>query len=404
MKTYAYTGYDAAGRSMRGMVEADTRKEAREQLVEQGVWVDSLQEASAPPAGRGVPWRSAFPNEHRAVFYRELGSLLQAGVALVPALDLVIAAPETGSARTRLAGVRDRVREGDALSRALSEAIPRLPAFETAVLRAGETVGTMDRLLHQLADVLDEQQRVTDRIGTALVYPLVVAGLALAIALVVVGLLLPSLQDMLRDTAPALPWPTRVLLAAGDWGLPGIGGLLLLAGGGGWLAVRRIRRSAAGAERLDRLSVRVPVVGSLRRTLIRLRFARTLSLLLNGGVEVVEAVTLAAEATGSPWVRRLAPASAEAIRRGDSIASAVSRMPPLGSALPGWIRAGEASGQLPRLLDRAADQFQRRWDRRVDRALALLEPALILAVGAAVLFLALAVLLPILSLNETLGG
>jgi len=155
---------------------------------------------------------------------------------------------------------------------------------------------------------------------------------------------------------------------------------------------------------VDRWLFRLPVLGRGYLLLANLRCARTLAILLRGGVGLVDALPLAGRATGSAWIARLAAEEAEAVRHGSSLADAIRRIPPLAEVLPAWIQAGEASGALDRLLDTAGSAMQHRWDRFVTRTLSWLEPALIFAVGGFVLLVVLSVLLPIISLNRLIGG
>ena len=154
---------------------------------------------------------------------------------------------------------------------------------------------------------------------------------------------------------------------------------------------------------VDHRLFRLPLVGSGYLILVNLRFARTLSILIRGGVGITESMALAGRSTGSAWVARQVDQAAEAVRHGSSIADALRRVVPLSRFLPGWIQTGETSGSLDRMLDRAADRCQEQWTRFVARRLALLEPALILVIGAVVLTVAVAIILPVLALNRAMG-
>ncbi|NQT92115.1 MAG: type II secretion system F family protein [Lentisphaerae bacterium] len=145
------------------------------------------------------------------------------------------------------------------------------------------------------------------------------------------------------------------------------------------------------------------MIGGGYGILVGLRFSRTLSILLQGGVSAVEALALAGEATGSCWMSEIAASEAESVRHGSSLSEAVARIPPLADTLPGWIQVGEASGNLARLLESAGERYQVRWDRYISRSLSFLEPVLILAIGSFVLLITLAVLLPVLSLTQGIG-
>jgi type II secretory pathway component PulF len=180
--------------------------------------------------------------------------------------------------------------------------------------------------------------------------------------------------------------------------------LALLAGlfGRSYLK-QRMATEPALRYRLDQWVFQTPLVGRGYTIAVNLRCARTLSILLQGGVGLVDAMALAGRSTGSAWVAHLMQAEAESIRHGSSLADAMRRIPPLARSLPAWIQAGEASGALERLLDTAGNAYQHQWNRYVSRTLSWLEPVLIISIGIFVLLVTLSVLLPIISLNQTLG-
>jgi len=394
MKTFEYSGFDASGRPARGLVEALGPKEARARLAAAGTLVERLT-----PLGV----RFKFPPAARALVYRELGVLLGAGVPLVRALETLLQSPELGAAHSLLAGVRDRVREGRSLAAALAEVSRSSSAFETAILEAAERSATVESVLERLADFLEEQERLREKVQAALTYPLIVLGVGVCVAIVMLGLLVPRARDILAGGQVALPLLTRIMIALGAllarWGLPAVVAAALAAA---WLR-RRLRRDAEARLAWDRRLFRLPLWGRGYRLLVNLRFARTLGILLGGGVPLVESVPLAGRATGSVWAAELSQTAAERVRHGSSLAEAVRGIPPLAETLPGWIRIGEAAAALERLLDSAARRYQAQWDRFTARCLSVLEPALILLIGGFVLLVTLSVLLPILSLTQAVA-
>ncbi len=393
MKTFVYKGYDANGKTCRGQVEAASPKAARELLAARQVFITNLQVSGSRP--------SSLSAARRAIFYRELAALLQAGVPLVTALGMLLNTPELEGAAEVLAAVRDQVREGVSLAAALKSGVAELSSFEAATIDVAERAASLEAVLEQLARFLDAQQQLRERITRALIYPGLVLVLGVLVSIVMLGVLLPRTQQIVGSAA-TLPGLTRVMLGLGDllvpWGLlAGLGAILLLAGGG--------RRLLADPERrigLDRRSYGIPLVGRGYRSLVAARFARTLAILVRSGVSLVEGVALAGRATGSTWCERLAVEASGRIRHGQSLESAVRQMPPLADSLPGWLAVGEAGGDLPRLLDHAADRCDVRFETTLSRGLTLLEPLLLLIVGAFVLLITLAVMLPVFSLSDAI--
>lgn len=394
MKTYEYRGYEQGGRQRKGLVEALSVKDARERLASDGILADRVQ-----PAVR----RIRFPAFQRAVFYHELSALLGAGIPMVRALEMLLRSPDLGDGAVLLAGVRDAVREGRSLAASLSEASESFTPFERAIIQVAERSGAVDLMLERLATFLEEQEGLKERVQGALIYPAIVVTVGICVAILMLGLLLPRAGAIFPDQQADMPALTVFMMGLGSflmrWGL--------LAGALVAVAVvalrRRIRRDEEFRRSLNRRVFGLPLVGRGYGILVGLRFSRTLSILLQGGVSAVEALELAGEATGSPWMREMAATEAESVRHGSSLSDAVSRMPPLADTLPGWIQVGEASGGLPRLLESAGERYQVRWDRYISRALSFLEPVLILAIGSFVLLITLAVLLPVLSLTQGIG-
>ncbi|MDA0576492.1 MAG: type II secretion system F family protein [Verrucomicrobia bacterium] len=394
MKTFEYRGFDTAGQSCRGLVEALNPKDAREKLATGGILAERLS-----PTGRPLRFRA----EARANFYRELMALLTAGIPLVRALELLITAARHTTTGTLLAGVRDRVREGRSLADALAAVGASVTKLEHAVIHAGERAGTLATMLGRLADFLDDQEQLRERVRRALIYPSLVVGVGLCVAVVMLGLLVPKTESLLAGSGQSLPMLTQVMLALGRF-IIHWGALVVIGAGAAWWGWRR-RMSGDEAYRRDwnaRL-FRLPLLGRGYAQLCSLRFTQTLAILLRGGVSLVDGVSLAGLATGSPWLAQLAAQQSEAVRHGARLSEALGRITPLAGTLPGWVQVGEESGDLAGMLEHAATRTAEHWDRYVSRALALMEPLLILAIGSFVLLITLSVLLPVMTLSRAMS-
>ncbi len=404
MTTFSYRGFERAGRSSRGLVEALHAKEAREKLAVRGVLCEELHAVASADAMRGGA-RSPGA-ESRASLYRELASLLLAGFTLEAALALLMEAPERSRLAALLASARDRIAEGGRFAEAWAAALPRVPLVEIAAMRAGERAGRLAGTLDELASVLEQQSVVRERLAAALTYPILVLVLALALVSGILLFVAPALERLFLESRMQLPVLTQGLLAAAH-AAPIALPLLALSGVlAGWALRRRWTGQPAFREKCERWLDRVPVWGEGGQLLHAMRFARTMALLLRGGAPAVEALELAGEASGSQWIARMLREQADAVRHGTPLAAALRSVPGLGSLLGGWVQAGEASGDLAGMLGKAALGLERRWQAHLDRATKLAEPLLILLVGSVVLLAALAILLPILSLNQAVlqGG
>ncbi|MEI6564744.1 MAG: type II secretion system F family protein [bacterium] len=406
MRTFAYKGFDSAGAGRRGLIEAQDLKEAREKLTARGILPQQVS-PSESVAGASLSSRrgASFKAESRVAFYRELGVLLGAGLPLVSAMEILMESPELGVSPSLLAGVRDRIREGASLAAALSAGAPQIKPYEKAILEVGEKSGNLEAMLERLALFLEEQEHLREKIVSALIYPSIILVFAIVVAVVLLGFVVPAAASVMTEQSSKfqLPVLTRVMMMAGRILMFGVPVLMLGALFGRSYLRQRMVVEPALRVRIDQWLFRIPLVGRGYTIVTNLRCARTLSILLQGGVGLVEALALAGRSTGSAWVAHLMETEAESVRHGSSLADAVRRIPPLARSLPAWIQAGEASGALEKLLDTAGNAYQHQWNRFATRTLSWLEPILILAIGIFVLLVTLSVLLPIISLNQMLG-
>lgn len=395
MRTFQYKGFSTDGKPCKGLVEALNIKDAREKLAAGNVLAEKIV-----PTGQ----KQKFLPEARAVVYRELSSLLHAGLPMVRALDLMIESPEMDQSQIILASVRDRVKEGASLAQALSDAGKSMSSYEYAIIQAAEQSATVEDMLERLADFIEEQQRIKDRVQGALIYPSIVLVLGLCVAIVMLGVFVPRAQEMLESNNVPLPPLTRLMTD--------LGGVIIKWG---WVPVSvfagfifflrsRMKTDKSFAVRINSKVFNVPIWGRGQVMLANLRFSRTLSILLAGGVSVVEGFGMAGRATGSVWIGELAERESEAVRNGASLADAVRRIPPLSDSLPGWIQTGEASGDLVKMLESAGRRYQDRWDRYISRCLGILEPTMMLLIGGFVLLVALSILLPVISVGKSIAG
>ncbi|MBN2300985.1 MAG: type II secretion system F family protein [Lentisphaerae bacterium] len=395
MSTYEYKGFNAVGRPVRGIMEALTIKQAREKLAAKGILAEKI--AAGGRKGR-------FPSDQRAVVYQEISSLLAAGLTLEHALNVMIDSPDRSGIQSVLAGVRDAIKEGASLASALQSVSSSVTPFERAIIEAGERSGNVEIMLTKLGDFVTEQKRLHERVQSALIYPAIVVGVGICVAVVMLGLLVPRANDILADSSVRMPWLTRAAIVAGEWTIrAGPVALILVVGSVIWF-MRKLRKEEMFRMRYDRLSFRIPVIGRGRLLLVNLRFSRTLAILLDGGVSVIDALRLAGKATGSAWIEMMTARQSEQVRQGASISESMLEIPPLAASLPGWIRVGEASGGLSNLLARAGKRYEEQWNGFVERGLNVLEPILILIIGGFVLLITLAVLLPVMSLSQAIGN
>lgn len=399
MSTFEYRGFDGLGQVRTGLIEAVDSKEARERLWRAGILAERMVPVVGATADSHQP---PFSRSQRAAIYHELAALLLSGLPLARALELLIESPDIGAGRLRLAMVKDRVAEGQPLYRVLAEIMSDVPAYEVAVLETAERTGSLGHALENLALFLDEQDQVRAKIGNALIYPSIVAVAAILIGGGTLGLLVPRIGAVLKESQIPQPAITRWVIAMGRV-VPWLVGLLTALTAASWFWIRTRPEARSSWRRVwETMLSRLPFVSTARDLLAGSRFCRTLALLLRGGVPLVEALPLAGRATGRADLSAAAVGLADRVRHGASLADAIRAVPAFVERIPGWIQAGETSGQLESMLESAALQLQNQWERQTARWMALLEPSLTLLVSLFVLVIALAVLLPVLSMTRAL--
>lgn len=405
MKTFIYRGFDRDGARKRGAVEAIDIKEAREKLARDGIFperIDAATDAQARGRFGGARASSLRDVAVRCELYRALSALLRAGLPLNQALEVMIDQPagSDGHFVRDLAGIRDRIREGTALAKAMTDTHPGIGGFESAVMESGERSGRLADVLAEVADYLEDIQRVQQTIKTASIYPMIVLATSIVVGVGVLGFLVPQLAEMFEESNMQLPWITRFVVGIGELFLPVILPVLVLLVMGTVMYGRRLFTQSGPRAKWEQTLSALPLAGRGFMLLVTTRFARTCALLLRGGLPMVETVALAGKATGSVWLGGILAGKAEDIRHGESLSDAMAAVPVINQSLSSWIKAGEAAGDLPGMFNHAAERYRQIWTNYIQRAVTLIEPLLIVVVALFVLIVALAILLPILSINK----
>jgi general secretion pathway protein F len=396
MPVFAYRARTVAGGAERGLVDAESVRSAWQQLRARGVFPTEVLASDARPRGARVA-----PAE-RAAAIRQLASLVQAGVPIADALEAVVAESRVPALRDTLTVVRARLREGSALADALAACPGTFPPLWQALVRAGETSGALGTVLARLARESEHAAERRARLRTALLYPaamVTVTSLVLAFLLVRV---VPEVTRLFAETGAPLPFATRALVAVSaaaraTWWLWLAAGALAVAAGRRWLA------TPAGRRRLDAAVVRLPLVGPLAATRGVAQVARTLAMTLAHGLPLDRGLELAAGTAGNAVVGDAVQRVRDAVRRGEPLAPALGAEPLFPATLRHLVATGERTGTLAGAFEHAAAAHDAEVERAIDGATALVEPALVVVMGAAVLVLVLAILVPILTLDP-LGG
>jgi len=401
---YAYKGLSTEGRAVAGVVDAESPRGARLKLRRTGVFPTDLTEDRAPAGRRRTTFAAGrvgerVPTPELAAVTRQLATLVGAGLPLVEALAALAEQTEREHLRRAIVQIRERVTEGRTLADALAEH-PRLfsPLYVNMV-RAGEASGALDVVLQRLADYTENQARLLGKVRTALTYPAVMLVLSSGILFFLVSYVVPKVTRIFQETQQQLPRLTLILIALSGF-MAHWWWLVLLGLGAAILGGRAYARSATGRERVDGWMLRLPYVGSLVQRLALARFARTLSTLLASGIGLLPALDIVRNIVENRVIGRAIENARDAIREGQSIAPPLREsgvFPPL---VVHMVAVGERSGQLEEMLGKAADAYDNEVENAVSSLTTILEPLMIVFMGLVVLFIVLAILMPIFELNR----
>jgi general secretion pathway protein F len=400
MPAYRFEALDASGKTSSGLLEADNAKAARAQLrTRELVPLAVSQVASAGTEAAGMRFkRAVFSATGLAVWTRQLAGLVGAGLPLERALTAVADEAEDPRQRELVAHLKSEVNAGSPFARALTSAPREFDDVYRSVVAAGEQSGALGGVLERLSDDLEERQELRAKLIGATLYPAIVSVIAIVIVLFLVTYVVPQVASVFTSSKRALPALTIAMLAISSF-VRSFGWLLLLGAAAGVMTLSLMLRNEAFRERFDAAWLRIPLIGKLARGYNAARFAGTLAMLAGAGVPILKALQAAAETLGNRAMRADALDALTQVREGAPLASALGGKKRFPAILAMFARQGEQTGQLPKMLDRAARQLGNEVQRRAMQMATLLEPLLIVAMGAVVLLIVLAVLLPIIQLN-----
>jgi general secretion pathway protein F len=395
MPSFRFEASDSAGHIEKGLVEAESAAAARAALRARGLiplGVDST-------VLKRRLQRRRFSEAELALATRQLGSLLTAGLPIAQALGATIEQAEERAVREVLAAVRSDVFAGHRLAEALGQFPREFPDVYRASIAAGEDSGQLAGVMERLATYLEERLALRGKMLAAFLYPAVVTAVALAIVIFLMTYVVPQVVDVFRSSRQALPWPTQLLL--GISAFVRVGGVWLALGAvAAFFGFRAWLRLPGRRLVLDRWLLRLPLFGRILRGAATARFASTLAILTGAGVPLLRALDAARGTLANAVLANAVAQIIEAVREGQSLAAALAREKVFPPVLVHLAASGEATGQLAAMLERAATNLSREAERRAFALSTLLEPLLILAMGAVVLGIVLAVLMPIIEINQ----
>jgi len=420
MPVYEYVAIDAAGKSRKGVVDADDARMARQKLRAGGLFPSSISEAVAGRTARRAGNAARLPHLSRpawpawpawltftrrirraelAASTRQMATLLSAGLPLEQVLSAVLAQIEGTALYTVLAQVRERVKEGASLSAALAEHPGVFGTTYVTMVQAGEQSGALELVVARLADFAEQEMALRRKIWAAVTYPLLMLFVGLGIVFFLMVYVVPRITEIFVDLQRALPLPTAMLITVStglrDWWF-----LLPFLGLAAWAWQAWYARRPHGLRRLHAWRLRMPVAGKLAHAIAVARFSRTFGTLLANGVTLLVSLDIVRNVVANVVLQEAIEAVREEVSEGEGLAAAMSRHEIFPPTMIQMLSAGEQSGELHSMLFKVAELYENEISARLAIMTSLLEPVMILALGAIVGFVVLAVLLPIFEMSS----
>ncbi|MBB1362467.1 MULTISPECIES: type II secretion system inner membrane protein GspF [unclassified Shewanella] len=410
MAAFEYKALDSKGKQQKGVIEADTARHARSQLREQRLMPLELQPVSEKEARSqrgGFNLASLFKKRisvaELALITRQIATLVAAGLPIEEALKAVGQQSEKDRLGSMIMAVRSRVVEGYSLADSMAEFPHVFDDLYRAMVASGEKSGHLEVVLNRLADYTERRQQLKSKLTQAMIYPIVLTVVAIGVIAVLLAAVVPKVVGQFEHMGQELPGTTQFLILASDfvqhWGVVVV--LLIFAA---MVMFQRLLTNPIMRMKYDTALLKMPVIGKVSKGLNTARFARTLSILSASSVPLLDGMRIASEVLQNVKVRAAVDEATARVREGTSLGTALTNTKLFPAMMLYMIASGEKSGQLENMLERAADNQDREFESNVNIALGVFEPMLVVSMASVVLFIVMAILQPILELNNLISG
>ena len=402
MAHFDYKGLNQQGQSVKGTIEAESLKLAKNKLKKKQIFPQEILAAGSGKTFQTPLITTRVKTKSLAVFTQMLASLIKAGVPLVEALDAIQKQTPEHDLASSIQDIKNQVNEGKSLHQAL-QSYPRIFDYSfVSLCEAGETSGNLDKILMRLADLMEKRALLKSRIRMALIYPGVLFFFTASIVLALFTYVIPKVTELFENSEN-IPWITSVVISLSNFLLNYWFSLLILICIASILFMKW-KRSTLGKKIWHRFVLRVPIIGQLLRSSDISLFARTFSTLLYGGVPVLEALDIVKKSVSNVLIKQAIQQARNNIKEGESIAFPLSRSEQFPPVVIQMIRVGEQSGDLEGMLEQVSNSYDRKIDTEVSALTSVLEPIMIIFMGLIIAFVVFSVMLPMLGSFDDLGG
>lgn len=405
MALYEYTAIDQFGKKTKGTINADSEKMARSKIRNEGLIPIALSgiaevQTKRTPSIRNIDRR--IKNYELVQLTRELCALVSAGLEIEQSVRTVADQIDNKKLQQIMLSVHERIREGYSLSAGLKNFPKAFPKVYVATIQAGEEAGHLGEVLAHLADYLDRQEQIRQKVVQALIYPALLTFVSLTIVLFLLTYVTPQIINVFAESNKALPLSTTILLSVSlfikDYGLLILGGIAAIV-----ILFFRLLRIETFRKHVDTFLLRLPLIGKTIKLTETARFLRTLAILSHATVPILQAFGVASELVNSRPIRKEILIAKDRVKEGTSIYTALKQAKYFNASSLQFIASGESSGNLEGMLEQSANNQERHVQFTINAVLTTFEPLLIIFMGAIVLFIVLATLLPIFQLSSMVG-
>lgn len=404
MSAFEYKALNKQGKPLKGVLEADSSRQIRQQLRDKGLMPIEVNQVAATVDKKTSTFFSyKISAAELALITRQLSTLVQSALPIEESLQAVAEQCEEAKVKSIVLAVRSRVVEGYSLADSMAEYPDVFEKLYTAMVAAGEKSGHLDTVLNRLADYTEQRQAMRSKLMQAMIYPVMLTVVAIGVISLLLALVVPQVIEQFDHMSQELPWATRVLIVMSDF-VRGYGLIVLAVVIIAIMTFKHRLKNKAFELNIHRKILGVALFGKVVRGVNTARFARTLSILTSSSVPLLESMIIAAEVLANQHMRNAVLEAANYVREGSSLRAALTRTKLFPPMMLYMIASGEKSGELEQMLGRAADNQDREFESTANIALGVFTPAIVVTMAMIVFFIVIAILQPILALNSLVGS
>lgn len=403
MATYGYEAINKAGKTVKGSVEADSIEKARADLKNRGMSILSLEQQNALTKDLNIEFGGKPTTRDLSVFCRQFVSMFRAGVTIIDSLKMLAEATENKKLKEAITGVRIAVEKGQPFARALQEYPKVFPSLMVNMVDAGEASGSLDISMERMATQFERSSKTTSLVKKAMIYPIVVCIVAIAVVIVMLLFVIPNYVEMFKDLGTELPWITVMVMNASEfvqknWIILFVV-IAVLA-----FAFNKFRASDFGKHFLGKLAIKIPMIANLVVKNATAQLSRTLSTLMSSGVPLVESVAIVANTMSNVWFKEAMIRTKEQIESGRTLSDPIKECGLFPSMACHMIRIGEETGNTEDMLDKLADYYEEEVEVAVSGLMSAMEPMIIIVLAGIVGVILAACMMPMMTMYDSLGG